>query len=68
MVLAVTVIALVPEVGFGVKAVPTLLGSPERARLTLPVNPYSGLTVTVGRTVFPTPTVTVPGPVKVKVG
>lgn len=34
-----------PAVGFGEKDAVTPLGNPETARLTLPVNPYSGFTL-----------------------
>ena len=42
--LAVSVNKVVPVVGFGEKEAVTPLGRPETERLTLPVNPYSGLT------------------------
>jgi hypothetical protein len=43
---AVSVSVLLPVVGFGENDEVTPLGSPETARLTLPVNPYCGLTLT----------------------
>jgi hypothetical protein len=45
--LAVSVIMLEPVVGFGAKDAVTPLGRPDAARLTLPVNPYCGFTLTV---------------------
>jgi hypothetical protein len=42
--LAVNVIVLIPVVGLGVKDAVTPVGRPDTERLTLPVNPYSGLT------------------------
>src|ERR1700743_8822 len=45
--LALTVSVVVPDVGLGEKDAVTPLGRPETARLTLPVNPYSGATVMV---------------------
>ena len=46
--LAVSVITLEPvEVGLGAKEAVTPLGRPETLRLTLPVNPYCGLTLTM---------------------
>ena len=44
--LALTVSVVVPEVGLGEKDAVTPLGRPETARVTLPVNPYSGVIVT----------------------
>ena len=44
---ALTVSVVVPEVGLGEKDAVTPLGRPETARVTLPENPYSGVTVTV---------------------
>jgi len=44
--LAVNVSKLLPVVGFGFQRAVTPLGSPETARVTLPVNPYAGFTVT----------------------
>ena len=45
--LAVSVSALLPVVGFGLNAAVTPLGSPGAARVTLPVNPFWGITVMV---------------------
>ena len=45
--LAVSVSMLVPVVGFGVNDAVTPLGSPDATRLTLPVNPFLGVTVMV---------------------
>ena len=50
---AVKVKVLVPVVVAGEKEAVTPLGSPAMARLTLPVNPYSGVTVTVAVEVAP---------------
>ena len=50
---AVRVRVLVPLVVAGEKEAVTPLGSPEVARLTVPVNPYSGVTVTVALVVPP---------------
>jgi hypothetical protein len=47
VLLAVRVRTLVPDVGFVPHVAVTPVGKPEAARLTLPVNPYSGVTVTV---------------------
>jgi hypothetical protein len=48
VLLAVSVSELFPVVGFGVKAdAVTPLGTPDTARFTLPVKPYSGVTVIV---------------------
>jgi hypothetical protein len=43
---AVSVSVLEPVAGFGEKEAVTPLGSPEALRFTLPIKPYSGLTVT----------------------
>lgn len=43
---AESVIVLVPVAGFGENDAVTPLGSPEAVRLTLPVKPYCGLTLT----------------------
>lgn len=54
--LAVNVSVLVPVVGFGVNTGVTPLGRPEvTARLTLPVNPFVGFTVTVLVPLLPVP-------------
>jgi hypothetical protein len=44
VLLADTVSVLFVEVGFGVNAAVTPLGSPDTERFTLPVNPYCGFT------------------------
>ena len=41
VLLAVSVRALLPLVGFGLRDAVTPLGRPDTERLTLPVNPYS---------------------------
>jgi hypothetical protein len=46
VLVAVSVSVLEPVAGFGEKEAVTPLGSPEALRFTLPVKPYSGLTVT----------------------
>jgi hypothetical protein len=51
--LAVSVRTLAPVVGFVPQEAVTPLGNPVAARLTLPVNPYSGVTVTVDVAVLP---------------
>jgi hypothetical protein len=43
---AVKVRVLIPVVGLGVKVAVTPLGKPDAARVTLPLNPYMGLTKT----------------------
>ena len=43
--LAVKVTVLVPDAGFGLNPAVTPLGKPEADRLTLPVNPFDGVTV-----------------------
>jgi hypothetical protein len=68
VLIAVSVSTLLPVIGFGENEAPTPVGSPEMARWTLPVNPYSGFTVTVDATEDPAPRVTGPGTVNVKVG
>ena len=58
VLLAVSVSELFPVVGFGVKAdAVTPLGTPDTARFTLPVKPYSGVTVIVD---VPEPPWTIP--------
>jgi hypothetical protein len=47
VLLAVSVRTLVPVVGFGVNDAVTPLGRLGAARFTLPVNPFSSLTVTI---------------------
>jgi len=51
--LAVSVRVLVPVVEVGEKDAVTPLGRPEMERFTLPVKPYSGVTVTVEVAVAP---------------
>jgi hypothetical protein len=46
VLLAEIVNVLAPVVGFGENVAVTPSGSPEALRLTLPANPYCGLTVT----------------------
>jgi hypothetical protein len=65
---AVSVSRLVPVVGFGEKDALTPLGNPESERLTLPRNPYSGVTVTFAGVEVPDPRFTVSGPAKVNAG
>jgi hypothetical protein len=65
---AVIVMTLNPVVGFGEKDAVTPTGSPEAARLTLPVNPYSGVTETFVETEDPGPRLAVPGPANVNAG
>lgn len=52
-VLAVRVSVLVPVVDVGENEAVTPLGNPAIARFTLPVKPYSGITVIVALTVCP---------------
>jgi hypothetical protein len=59
--LAVNVSVLVDVAGFGVKDAVTPLGRPDAARLTLPLNPFAGLIVTVLVPLFPCTTLTVLG-------
>ena len=67
--LAVRVRVLVPLVDAGEKEAVTPVGNPEIARLTFPVNPYSGVTVTVALVVPPGLIVRLLGAdVRVKVG
>jgi len=47
-------------VGLGEKEAVTPAGSPDAVRLTLPVNPYCGLTLIVVVMELPVPTVTFP--------
>lgn len=51
--LAVKVNTLVDEAGFGLKAAVTPLGKPEAEKVTLPVKPFAGVTVTVLMLVVP---------------
>ena len=53
--LAVSVSVLTSTVGLGDSDAVTPLGSPEMARLTLPLNPYSGMTETVDVPELPCP-------------
>jgi hypothetical protein len=59
--LAVSVSVLVEEVGFGLNAAFTPLGKPDAARFTLPLNPFSGVTVRVSAPLFPSVIVRLPG-------
>jgi hypothetical protein len=45
--LVVSVSVLLPVAGFGLKAAVTPLGNPEAESDTLPLNPFSGVTVIV---------------------
>jgi len=47
VLLAVSVKALVDVAGFGLKEAVTPLGRPEADKLTFPVKPFSGVTMTV---------------------
>jgi len=51
--LAVSVNTLLPLVGFALQEPLTPLGNPLTARLTLPTNPYCGITATVDSPVAP---------------
>jgi len=59
--LAVRVIVLVEEAGFGLKVAVTPLGSPEAERVTLPVKPLRGTIVIMVAAEPLCPTVTMPG-------
>jgi hypothetical protein len=59
--LAVSVKVLVEVVGFGLNPAVTPLGKPEALKLTLPVNPFVGLTVMVLLPLVPCVTVTLFG-------
>lgn len=60
--LAVKVRILEPlEVGFGLKAAVTPLGNAELLRVTLPLNPFDGVTVMVALALVPCVTATLPG-------
>jgi len=61
VLLAVSVKVLLAVAGFGLKDAVTPLGKPEGDRLTLPVKPFSGVTVTVVVPLAPCVTVTLPG-------
>ena len=56
VLLAVSVSTLEPVVGFVPKDAVTPLGSPVAVRVTLPMNPYEGLTETVDVAELPWPT------------
>ena len=58
---AVSVSVLVEVVGFGLNPAVTLLGRPEALKLTLPVKPFNGLTVTVLVPLPPCATLTLVG-------
>src|SRR5579872_2873444 len=67
--LAVSVTELVDVVGLVPKVAVTPAGKPEAARLTLPVNPPDGVTVTVLLPLLPCVTVTLAGEAdRVKLG
>ena len=68
VLLAVKVNVAFPVVGLGEKDAETPLGRPETARLTLPVNPYSGFTPMKVVLEVPWPMVTPPEFESVKVG
>jgi hypothetical protein len=70
VLLAVSVSKLVPLVGFVLQDADTPLGSPDApARLTLPANPFSGVTVMVSVTACPWVNVKAAGETpRVKVG
>ncbi len=59
--LAVNVSVLADVVGFGLKAAVTPLGRPDAARLTLPLKPFAGFTVTVLVPLLPCTTLNVLG-------
>ena len=67
-VLAVKVSVVPVVVGFGEKEAVTPVGNPETARLTVPLNPFSGLTLIVEVVEVPRPTVTFPQFERAKVG
>jgi hypothetical protein len=66
--LAVKVRMLLLVVGFGFQRAVTPFGSPETERVTLPVNPYSGVTVTEVEPDIPWPRFILDGAESVKVG
>ena len=68
VLLAVRVSVLVFVVGLGAKLAVTPWGKPDTARLTLPLNPYSGLTKIDTALDVPLPRAKLPGPVSVKPG
>ena len=59
--LAVRVSVLDDVAGFGLNAAVTPLGRPDAARLTLPLNPFAGLIVTVLVPLLPCTTLNVFG-------
>jgi hypothetical protein len=59
--LAVNVNVLDDVAGFGLNAAVTPLGRPDAARLTLPLNPFAGLIVTVLVPLLPCTTLNVFG-------
>ena len=65
---AVNVRMLVPVVGFGFQSAVTPLGSPDTEKVTLPANPYCGITPRLVVPEVPWPMSRVPGPERVKVG
>lgn len=65
---AVNVRMLVPVVGFGFQSAVTPLGSPDTEKVTLPANPYCGITPRLVVPEVPWPMSRVPGLERVKVG
>src|ERR1700761_3525976 len=65
---AVNVRMLVPVVGFGFQSAVTPLGSPDTEKVTLPANPYCGITPRLQAPEGPFPMSRVPGLERVKVG
>ena len=59
--LAVNVSVLVVVAGFGLKDAVTPLGKPDAARLTLPLNPFAGVMLTVLVPLVPCTTLNVLG-------
>jgi hypothetical protein len=68
VLLAVRVSVLVCVVGLGEKLAVTPWGKPDRARFTLPLNPYSGVTEIDAGLDVPWPRFKLPGLVSVKLG
>jgi hypothetical protein len=66
--LAVKVSVLLEVAGFREKDAVTPAGRPERERLTVPLNPYSGVTLTEAEVVLPWPTLRLVYVETVKVG
>jgi hypothetical protein len=58
--LAVSVSVLLPVVGFGEKDAVTPLGRPDAVRMTLPVNPFTELTLTLFVPEVPCPRLRLP--------